>query len=240
MKHTHQVCPQRLHEEAASWPTSARHYLGADQPFDHPETHEKKIIFHPAIMPKVALLDPELSVGLPPKLTAATGMDALAHCLESYCAPFYHPLAKGVALEGMLLIKENLAKAVKKGADIDARGNMLVASSMGATAFQRGLGAIHALSHPFGGLYDAHHGLLNGIVMPYVLKANRKKIEKDIERAAAYLGIKGGFNGFLKWILALRKEVGIPHKLADIGIDTPSLKPSIMVCLFPRAFRWAI
>jgi len=189
----------------------------------HPETHEKKIIFHPAIMPKVALLDPELSAGLPPKLTAATGMDALAHCLEAYCAPFYHPLAKGVALEGMALIKDNLAKAVKKGQDLDARGNMLVASSMGATAFQRGLGAIHALSHPFGGLYDAHHGMLNGIVMPYVLKANRKKIEKDIERAAAYLGIKGGFNGFLKWILALRKEVGIPHKLADIGIDTKRL-----------------
>jgi alcohol dehydrogenase class IV len=189
----------------------------------HPETHEKKIIFHPAIMPKVALLDPELSAGLPPKLTAATGMDALAHCLEAYCAPFYHPLAKGVALEGMALVKDNLAKAVKKGQDLDARGNMLIASSMGATAFQRGLGAIHALSHPFGGLYDAHHGLLNGIVMPYVLKANRKKIEKDIERAAAYLGIKGGFNGFLKWVLALRKEVGIPHKLADIGIDTKRL-----------------
>ncbi|MGE0237725.1 MAG: iron-containing alcohol dehydrogenase [Parvibaculaceae bacterium] len=189
----------------------------------HPETHEKKIIFHPAIMPKVALLDPELSVGLPPKLTAATGMDALAHCLEAYCAPFYHPLAKGVALEGMALVKDNLAKAVKKGKDIDARGNMLVASTMGATAFQRGLGAIHALSHPFGGLYDAHHGLLNGIVMPYVLKANAKKIDKEIERAAAYLGIKGGFNGFLKWILALRKEIGIPHKLADIGIDTKRL-----------------
>jgi alcohol dehydrogenase len=189
----------------------------------HPKTHEKKIIFHPAIMPKVALLDPELSAGLPPKLTAATGMDALAHCLEAYCAPFYHPLAKGVALEGMALVKDNLAKAVKKGKDLDARGNMLIASSMGATAFQRGLGAIHALSHPFGGLYDAHHGLLNGIVMPYVLKANRKKIEKDIERAAAYLGIKGGFNGFLKWILSLRKEIGIPHKLADIGIDTKRL-----------------
>ncbi len=130
---------------------------------------------------------------------------------------------KGVALEGMRLVKENLAKAVKKGSDLDARGNMLVASSMGATAFQRGLGAIHALSHPFGGLYDAHHGLLNGIVMPYVLKANRRKIEKDIERAAAYLGIKGGFDGFLKWILALRKEIGIPHKLADIGIDTKRL-----------------
>ncbi len=185
----------------------------------HPITHEKKIIFHPAIMPKVAILDPELTVGLPPKLTAATGFDALAHNLEAYCAPFYHPLSAGIALEGMRLVKENLARAVKKGKDLDARGNMLVASAMGATAFQRGLGAIHALSHPFGGLYDAHHGLLNGIVMPYVVKANRRKIEKDIERAAAYLGIRGGFNGFLKWILALRKETGIPHALKDIGID---------------------
>jgi alcohol dehydrogenase len=189
----------------------------------HPITHEKKIIFHPAIMPKVAILDPELTVGLPPKLTAATGMDALAHNLEAYCAPFYHPWSAGVALEGMRLVKENLAKAVKKPKDLDARGNMLVASAMGATAFQRGLGAIHAISHPFGGLYDAHHGLLNGIVMPYVVKANRRKIEKDIERAAAYLGIKGGFNGFLKWILALRKEIGIPHALKDIGIDTKRL-----------------
>jgi alcohol dehydrogenase len=189
----------------------------------HPVTHEKKIIFHPAIMPKVAILDPELTVGLPAKLTAATGMDALAHCLEAYCAPFYHPLAAGVALEGMRLIKENLARAVKKGTDLEARGHMLMASTMGATAFQRGLGAIHALSHPFGGLYDAHHGTLNGIIMPYVVKANRRKIEKDIERAAAYLGIKGGFNGFLKWILGLRKEIGIPHTLADIGIDTRRL-----------------
>jgi alcohol dehydrogenase class IV len=185
----------------------------------HPVTHEKKIIFHPAIMPKVAILDPELTVGLPAKLTAATGMDALAHNLEAFCAPFYHPMAAGVALEGMRLVKENLPRAVKKGTDLDARGHMLVASAMGATAFQRGLGAIHALSHPFGGLYDAHHGLLNGIVMPYVLKANRRKIEKDIDRAAAYLGIKGGFNAFLKWIVALKKEIGIPHALKDIGID---------------------
>jgi alcohol dehydrogenase len=189
----------------------------------HPITHEKKIIFHPAIMPRVAILDPELTVGLPPKLTAATGMDALAHNLEAYCAPFYHPWSAGVALEGMRLVKDNLAKAVKKPKDLDARGNMLVASAMGATAFQRGLGAIHALAHPFGGLYDAHHGLLNGIIMPYVLKANRRKIEKDIVRAAAYLGIKGGFDGFLKWILALRKEIGIPHALKDIGIDTKRL-----------------
>jgi alcohol dehydrogenase class IV len=185
----------------------------------HPITHEKKIIFHPQLMPKIALLDPELTVGLPAKLTAATGMDALAHNLEAYCAPFYHPWSAGVALEGMRLVKDNLAKAVKKPKDLDARGNMLVASAMGATAFQRGLGGIHALAHPFGGLYDAHHGL----IMPYVLKANRRKIEKDIERAAAYLGIKGGFNGFLKWILALRKEIGIPHALKDIGIDTKRL-----------------
>jgi alcohol dehydrogenase class IV len=189
----------------------------------HPLTHEKKIIFHPAIMPRVAILDPELTVGLPPKLTAATGMDAMAHVVEAYCAPFYHPLAAGVALEGLRLIKDNLARAVKKGADLDARGNMLMASTMGATAFQRGLGAIHALSHPFGGLYDAHHGTLNGIIMPYVVKANRRKIAREIERAAAYLSIKGGFDGFLKWILSLRKEIGIPHTLAEIGIDTSRL-----------------
>jgi alcohol dehydrogenase len=189
----------------------------------HPQTHEKKIIFHPALMPRVAILDPELTIGLPPKLTAATGMDALAHCLEAYCTPPYHPLAQGVALEGMRLIKENLAKAVKKGEDVDARGNMLVASSMGATAFQRGLGAIHALSHPFGGLYDAHHGLLNGIIMPYVLKANARRVGKEIERAAAYLGISDGFDGFLSWVLGLRKEIGIPHALKDIGIDSKRL-----------------
>jgi alcohol dehydrogenase len=189
----------------------------------HPVTHEKKIIFHPAIMPRVAILDPELTVGLPAKLTAATGMDALAHVLEAYCAPFYHPLAAGIALEGMRLIKGNLARAVKKGTDLDARGHMLMASTMGATAFQRGLGAIHALSHPFGGLYDAHHGTLNGIIMPYVVRANRRKIEKDIERAAAYLGIRGGFDGFLRWILVLRKEIGIPDTLAAIGIDTERL-----------------
>ncbi len=186
-------------------------------------THEKKIIFHPDVMPKFAILDPELTVGLPPKLTAATGFDAFAHCLEAYCTPFYHPMAEGIAVEGMRLVKENLAKAVKKPKDLDARGNMLVASCMGATAFQKGLGSIHALSHPFGGLYDAHHGMLNGIIMPYVLKANRKKIEKKIERVAAYLGIKGGFDGFMKFVLALRRECGIPHSLDKIGIDAKQL-----------------
>ena len=189
----------------------------------HPETHEKKIIYHPKMMPRFALLDPGLTVGLPAKLTAATGMDAFAHCLESYCALAYHPLAQGVALEGLRLVKDNLAVAVHHPQDLDARGNMLMASAMGATAFQRGLGAIHALSHPFGGLYDAHHGLLNGIIMPYVVHANRTVIETDIERAARYLDIAGGFDGFVGWVLRLRKEIGIPHALNEIGIDEARL-----------------
>jgi alcohol dehydrogenase len=189
----------------------------------HPETHEKKIIFHPMMMPRFAVLDPELTVGLPAKLTAATGMDAFAHCLEAYCAPAYHPLAQGVAIEGLRLVKENLSVAVHSPDDLEARGNMLMASSMGATAFQRGLGAIHALSHPFGGLYDAHHGLLNGIIMPYVIEANRPKIEKDIERAARYLGIDGGFDGFTEWVVRLRKDIAIPHALQEIGIDEKRL-----------------
>jgi alcohol dehydrogenase class IV len=170
-------------------------------------------------MPRFAILDPALTVGLPAKLTAATGMDAFAHCLEAYCAPAYHPLAQGVAIEGLRLVKNNLSVAVHNPHDLDARGNMLMASSMGATAFQRGLGAIHALSHPFGGLYDAHHGLLNGIIMPYVLEANREKIEADIDRAARYLDIDGGFDGFVEWVLRLREEIAIPHALQEIGID---------------------
>lgn len=184
-----------------------------------PDSHEKKVIFHPAMMPRFAVLDPELTVGLPAKLTAATGMDALAHNLEAYCSPFWHPLAKGVALEGMRLVKENLPEAVHQPGDLEARGAMLVASAMGATAFQGGLGAIHALSHPLGGLYDSHHGLLNGIIMPYVVAANRKKIEPQIERAAAYLGIRGRFDGFINWILKLRRAIGIPNSLSEIGID---------------------
>jgi alcohol dehydrogenase len=189
----------------------------------HPETHEKKIIFHPNMMPKFALLDPALTVGLPAGLTAATGMDAFAHCLEAYCALAYNPLAQGVAIEGLRLVHDNLSTAVHSPNDLDARGNMLMASSMGATAFQRGLGAIHALSHPFGGLYDAHHGLLNGIIMPYVLEANRPVIEHDIARAGRYLGIDGGFDGFLAWVVDLRKDTGIPPALKDIGIDEARL-----------------
>ena len=183
-------------------------------------THTKKIIFHPRMMPRTAILDPEVTMGLPPKLTAATGMDALAHCLEAYCAPAWHPMAEGIAVEGMRLVKDALPRAYAHGNDLEARGMMLVASAMGATAFQKGLGAIHSLSHPIGAVYDTHHGLTNAVVMPYVLVFNRNQIEPKIERLAAWLGIEGGFAGFLDWILALRAELGVPHTLQALGVPT--------------------
>jgi alcohol dehydrogenase len=180
----------------------------------------KKIIFHPAMMPKTAILDPEATVGLPPHLTAGTGMDALAHCLEAYCAPSYHPMAEGIAVEGIRLIKEALPRAFADGSDLEARGNMLTASAMGAVAFQKGLGAIHSLSHPIGAVYDTHHGLTNAVVMPYVLVFNRNMVEAKIDRLAAWLGVEGGFQGFLAWILALRAELGVPHTLQALGVPT--------------------
>lgn len=184
------------------------------------ENHAKRIIFHPGMLPATVILDPELTVGLPAKLTAATGMDALAHNLEAFLAPTFHPMAEGIALEGMRLVKEYLPRAVRNGQDMDARLQMLVASSMGATAFQRGLGAIHAVSHSVGALYDSHHGLLNAIVMPYVMQMNRPAIEAETARAARYLGLPNAdFNGLLDWVLALRAELEIPHTLAEIGID---------------------
>jgi alcohol dehydrogenase len=181
-------------------------------------THTKKVIFHPGMMPKVTLCDPELTIGLPPKLTAGTGMDALAHCLEAYCAPGYHPMADGIAVEGMRLVKENLARAVKNGADIAARADMMSAAAMGAVAFQKGLGGIHAVSHPVGALYDTHHGLTNAVFMPYVLVFNRKAIEDRMGRVAAYLGLAPNFQAFLDWVLALRAEIGIPHTLEGLGV----------------------
>jgi len=182
--------------------------------------HIKRIIFHPRMLPALVILDPQLSIGLPPKITAATGMDALSHSLEAYCSPLFHPMAEGIALEGMRLVQHYLPRAVSKGSDVEARLQMLVASSMGATAFQRGLGAMHALAHPLGALYDAHHGLLNAVLMPYVLQANRARIEPQMERLARYLNLaKPGFTGVLDWVLHLRNEVGIPHSLAEIGID---------------------
>lgn len=180
----------------------------------------KRIIFHARMLPALVILDPELTIGLPAKITAATGMDALSHNLEAFCSPLFHPMAEGIALEGMRLVQQYLPRAVSKGADVEARLQMLVASSMGATAFQRGLGAMHALAHPLGALYDAHHGLLNAVLMPYVLQANKASIAAQMDKLARYLGLATpGFNGVLDWVLALRAEVGIPHSLAEIGID---------------------
>ncbi len=182
--------------------------------------HIKRIIFHPLMLPSVVILDPELTTGLPAHITAATGMDALSHNLEALCSPFYHPMAEGIAIEGIRLVKNYLARAVSDGNDIEARTQMLVASSMGATAFQKGLGGMHAIAHSLGALYNAHHGLLNAILMPYILKANRSVIEERIERLARYLDLTdASFDGFMRWILALREQLGIPHSLAAIEID---------------------
>jgi alcohol dehydrogenase class IV len=188
------------------------------------QTHIKKIIFHPKMQPAVVISDPELSIGLPARLTAATGMDALAHCLEAYCAPGFHPMADGIALEGMRLVREWLPIAVKDGKNIAARAHMLAAASMGATAFQKGLGAIHSLSHPVGAVYNAHHGETNGVVMPYVLVFNRPAIEEKLTRLARYLGLANpGFQAVLDWVLALRKEIGIPETLAALGVKESDL-----------------
>lgn len=184
------------------------------------ENHIKRIIFHPKMLPTVVILDPELTCGLPPHITAATGVDALSHSLEALCSPFYHPMAEGIAVEGIRLVKTYLRRAVADGNDLEARTQMLVASTMGATAFQKGLGGMHALAHPLGALYNAHHGLLNAILMPYVLKANRDAIQEPMERLARYLDLpKPGFDSFLDWVLTLREQLDIPHTLAAIDID---------------------
>ena len=180
----------------------------------------KKIIFHPKMLPQIVILDPELTVGLPAALTAATGMDAFSHSLEAWSSPLFHPMAEGIAAEGIRLVREFLPRAVQDGADIEARTQMLVSSSMGATSFQRGLGAIHALAHPLGALYDAHHGTLNAVLMPYVLKANRPAIESRIERLGRYIGLSDtGFDSFMEWVLSLRAEINIPSTLSELGID---------------------
>lgn len=187
-------------------------------------THTKKIIFHPGMMPGIVIADPGLTVGLPPAITAATGMDAFAHCLEAYCAPGFHPLADGVAVEGMRLIRDWLMVAVKDGKNLAARAHMMAAAAMGATAFQKGLGAIHALSHPVGAVYDSHHGLTNAVFMPYVLAFNRPAIEDRIVRLARYLGLeKPTFDGFMEWVLTLRRELKIPHTCRDLGVQESRL-----------------
>ena len=181
------------------------------------ETGIKKIIFHPKFLPSIVILDPMLTVGLPPKITAATGMDALAHNLEAYCAPGFHPMADGIALEGIKLIKDWLLEAVSNGSNVEARMNMLTAASMGSTAFQKGLGAIHSLSHPINALNNIHHGLSNAIFMPYVLTFNKDKIESKIIKICKYLEFEEkSFEAFMKWVLNLRKDLNIPHKLSEV------------------------
>jgi len=192
--------------------------VGRSSVITHEGEHRKVIIFHPSMMPAIALCDPTLSVGLPPHLTAATGMDALSHCLEAYCANGFHPQADGIGLEGMRLVREHLQAAFDDGANIEARGQMLAASLMGATAFQKGLGAMHAMSHPIGAQIGAHHGLTNAVVMPYVLAFNRRRIEDRLARAAAYLDLGLGFDAFLAWVIELRASLGIPNTLRSLNV----------------------
>jgi alcohol dehydrogenase class IV len=186
-------------------------------------THKKKIIFHPKLMPAVTICDPALTVGMPKFITAGTGMDALAHCLEAYSSPFYHPMSQGIALEGMRLVFENLPKVYANPNDLDARAHMMSAAAMGAVAFQKGLGAIHSLSHPIGAVYNTHHGTTNAVVMPMVLDMNRTAIEDRITAAAAYLGIEGGFDGFRAAIVALRSTLSIPENLTALGVKAEDL-----------------
>ncbi len=186
-------------------------------------THKKKIIFHPKLLPTVTLCDPALTVGMPKFITAGTGMDALAHCLEAYCSPFYHPMSQGIALEGMRLVFENLTVAYADPTNLTARAHMMSAAAMGAVAFQKGLGAIHSLSHPIGAVYNTHHGTTNAVVMPMVLDFNRHAIEERIEKAAAYLGIKRGFDGFRAAVMDLRATLGIPENLTALGVQADRL-----------------
>jgi alcohol dehydrogenase class IV len=184
------------------------------------ETHQKKIIFHPKMMPRIVILDAELTVGLPPNVTAATGLDAFVHCFEAFCAPGFHPLADGVALEGLRLINRYLPRACAHGQDIEARAHMLAAASMGATAFQKGLGGVHAIAHPVGSWFNTHHGLTNAVILPYVMTFNRHAIAEKTEVIARVLGLQQrGFEGFLARVLALRRELGIPHSLAGINVS---------------------
>ena len=198
------------------------------------DTYTKKIIFHPSILPDLVILDPELTISLPAHLTAATGMDALAHCLEAYCSEVYHPMAHGIAVEGVRIIKNNLVDAFKEPENLFARSQMLVSSPMGSTAFQKGLGAIHSLSHPINAIHDLHHGLTNAIFMPYVIKFNQSAIEEKMVRLSKYIELKNqSFDGFLEWILDLRKQLLIPHTLKELNVKFDFDKLSKMALVDP-------
>ena len=181
-------------------------------------THEKKIIFHPKVLPSVVICDPELTVGMPPMITAGTGLDAFAHCVEAFSSPFYHPMSQGIALEGMRLVIDYLPRAYKDGTDIEARAQMMSAAAMGATAFQKGLGAIHALSHPIGAVFNTHHGTTNAVCMPAVLDLNEPMIRDRFDRAAGYLGIDGGYDGFRAFVQTFNDSFNIPRKLSEMGV----------------------
>ncbi len=200
--------------------------------FTKEDTHEKKIIFHPKMLPSIVFLDPELTINLPPSLTAFTGMDSLAHSLEAYCSPHFHPLSQGIAVEGINLVYKNLITAYRDGKDMNARSNMLVSSSMGSTAFQKGLGAIHSLSHPVGAIYNTHHGLTNAVFMPYVLKRNFSAIEEKITSLSRYLNLKNpSFDSFLNWINKLRTELKIPHTLKELIDDDSKFEEMSVMAL---------
>lgn len=186
-------------------------------------TQQKKIIFHPKFLPTVVICDPELTVGMPKFITAGTGLDAFAHCVEAYCSPHYHPMSQGMALEGMRLVKEYLPRAYSDATDLEARSHMMSAAAMGATAFQKGLGAIHALSHPIGAIYHTHHGTTNAVCMPAVLQFNKPAIKDTLAEAANYLGISGGFDGFCKFVDELNDSLAIPKSLAGLGIENPDI-----------------
>ena len=188
------------------------------------ETQQKKIIFHPKFLPTVVICDPELTVGMPTFITAGTGLDAFAHCVEAFSSPHYHPMSQGMALEGMRLVKEYLPRAIADGTDIEARAHMMSAAIMGATGFQKGLGAIHALSHPIGAIYHTHHGTTNAVCMPAVLQFNRPSIQDVMQSAANYLGISGGFDGFCSYVDELNASLGIPRKLSGLGIENPDIE----------------
>ncbi|MES0862791.1 iron-containing alcohol dehydrogenase [Ruegeria sp. SCPT10] len=185
------------------------------------ESHEKKIIFHPKMLPAQVIMDPELTVGMPKFITAGTGLDAFAHCVEAYSSPHYHPMSQGIALEGMRLVKEYLPRAYADGSDLEARGQMMSAAAMGATAFQKGLGAIHALSHPVGAVHHTHHGTTNAVFMPAVLKFNADAIRTRFDQAAAYLGIEGGFDGFCAFVDDFNASFNIPRTLTELGVKDP-------------------
>ncbi|WP_152207795.1 iron-containing alcohol dehydrogenase [Marinobacter changyiensis] len=194
-------------------------------------THVKKIIFHPKILPTMVISDPELTVGMPPVITAGTGMDAFIHCFEAFCSPNFHPMSQGIALEGMRLVKENLPRVFADGTDIEARGQMMAAAAMGAVAFQKGLGATHAVSHSVGAIYNTHHGLTNAVVLPAVIAMNKPAIIAKVESIARYLDISGGFDGFASYILELRRELKVPDKLGELGVGSDRIDQMIRMAL---------